>query len=290
MTTFLSKTSKVSITLFSTFSLLLAASSVQAKTPEEYANILNLSGKQRMLTQKMSKEMLFIAKGINAADNQMALVKTASLFDVTLTGLEIGDASLNLPPADGRGIVKTITKVKKLWSEFKPLTAAAAGGNVDIAKIANLNLPLLKNSNTIVRLYEKEAKKATGKSSGIVINLAGKQRMLTQKMSKEALLISLGHEASDNQAKLRSTISLFDRTLVGLKNGDTDLDLPGTADTTILAQLSVVENLWLQLKPIVERISMGQVNDADLQMLFTANLPLLKEMNKAVSLFEKTSA
>ena len=268
---------------------MMLATPALAKTPEDYANILNQSGKQRMLTQKMSKEMLFIAKGINTAQNQTALAQTASLFDKTLNGLINGDSSLNLPAADSKTIVKVLGRVTQLWAEFKPLTQAAAEGDIDIDEIANLNLPLLKNSNTVVRLYEKEARKATGKSSGVVINLAGKQRMLTQKMSKESLLISLGYEASENQAKLRSTISLFDRTLIGLKSGNTDLELPGTSQPQILAQLAVVEQLWAKLKPIVDAISTGTVTDSDLQVLFKANLPLLKEMNKAVSLFEKAS-
>ena len=37
-----------------------------------------------MLTQKMSKEMLFIAKGINITQNQTALAQTVALFDKTL--------------------------------------------------------------------------------------------------------------------------------------------------------------------------------------------------------------
>jgi hypothetical protein len=51
----------------------------------------------------------------------------------------------------------------------------------------------------------------------------------------------------------------------------------------------VVEQLWVKLKPTLEAISTGMVTDSDLDVLYKANLPLLKEMNKAVSLFEKTS-
>jgi hypothetical protein len=63
---------------------MMLATQAFAKTPEDCANILNQSGKQRMLTQKMSKEMLFIAKGINITQNQTALAQTVALFDKTL--------------------------------------------------------------------------------------------------------------------------------------------------------------------------------------------------------------
>ena len=44
--------------------------------------VINLAGRQRMLTQKMSKEMLFILAG---QDQKAALTKTKELFDTTLT-------------------------------------------------------------------------------------------------------------------------------------------------------------------------------------------------------------
>ena len=164
------------------------------------------------------------------------------------------------------------------------------GGDVDLDKVAALNLPLLKNMNTAVRLYEKEAKKATGKSAGVVINLAGKQRMLTQKMSKEVLLVALGHDADANRSNARSTASLFDRTLIGLKDGDADLELPRTDDPAIRTQLDTVDGLWQQFKPLVESagaVGGTKLSSADLNQIAALNLPLLKEMNKAVKMYEQ---
>ncbi len=40
-----------------------------------------------MLTQKMSKEILLIAKGVNTEQNKENLENTARLFDKTLKGL-----------------------------------------------------------------------------------------------------------------------------------------------------------------------------------------------------------
>ena len=61
---------------------------------------------------------------------------------------------------------------------------------------------------------------------GAVINLSGRQRMLSQKMSKEILLISLDYQAAENLSNLEATASLFDRTLKGLRDGDPELSLP----------------------------------------------------------------
>ncbi|MCU7829669.1 MAG: type IV pili methyl-accepting chemotaxis transducer N-terminal domain-containing protein [Candidatus Thiodiazotropha sp. (ex Myrtea sp. 'scaly one' KF741663)] len=282
---------KVSIPLSVLILMFVVIGDVMAVTASEYAVVINLSGRQRMLTQKMSKEMLLIANNVDAEANRANLAKTAKLFDTTLKGLRDGSADMGLPATEGRVTLKQLAKIEKLWNEFHGLVSAVvSGGDVDIAKIAELNLPLLKNMNTAVRLYEKEAKKATGKSAGIVINLAGKQRMLTQKMSKEMSLVALGHQVDDNKSNLRSTASLFDRTLKGLLDGDSDLELPGTKDEAIRTQLGVVAKLWKNFQPIVERASSVDVKGVakdDLVQMSKLNLPLLKEMNKAVKMYEQ---
>lgn len=264
---------------------------VMAVTASEYAVIINLAGRQRMLTQKMSKEMLLVAKGVDADANRKALKGTAGLFDTTLKGLINGDDELGLPPTEGGTIVRQLGKVQGLWTEFHDIVRSVVnGGEVPLDKVATLNLPLLKNMNTAVRLYEKEAKKVTGRSAGVVINLSGKQRMLSQKMSKELLLVALGHKVEENKANLRGTSSLFDRTLKGLRDGDGDLGLPATKDASIVAQLDKVASIWQQFKPVVDRagdVNVTEVSSDDLQQMVKLNIPLLKEMNAAVKMYEQ---
>ena len=277
--------------LLSFFILSLLSADVIAVTASEYAVVINLAGRQRMLTQKMSKEMLLVAKGIEAEANRASLAKTAELFDTTLKGLRDGSAELGLPPTENAVTRKQLGKVEGLWQSFHAVVKqVVGGGDVDIAKVSELNLPLLKNMNTAVRLYEKEASKATGKSAGIVINLAGKQRMLTQKMSKEILLVSLQHDEDGNKSNVRNTASLFDRTLKGLKDGDADLELPKTDDAAIRAQLDTVSELWAKFKPLVDKggaVDGGALSTSELKKIAELNLPLLKEMNKAVKMYEQ---
>jgi len=265
-------------------------------TQQEYAVILNLSGKQRMLTQKMSKEILLIAKGLDADKNRDNLKKTAALFDKTLKGLINGDPDLGLVQAEDEKIIKRLGKVQALWAGFRKSVDAALGGDTSKAvleKVAKENLPLLKNMNRCVKMFENNAKKAGGSSLGpgmaVTINLSGKQRMLTQKMTKELLLLANGVEPDSNRLNLKATASLFDRTLKGLKDGDKDLDLPGTKDPAIRAQLDKVGELWKGYKPLIDKVVASSSNDvpqADLQAAAKLNLPLLKEMNKAVKMYE----
>ncbi|MDA9556958.1 type IV pili methyl-accepting chemotaxis transducer N-terminal domain-containing protein [Vibrio sp.] len=275
--------------------LLFMSLAYAAPTGEEYGTILNLSGKQRMLSQKMSKEVTLIALKVDVTANIINLTNTSALFDKTLTGLRSGDSSLGLPPTTSKRILRQLNKIDKIWVEFYPIvksiTANQTVSQEQLDFIAKNNLPLLKQMNKAVGLYEKDAKKNGLKGSGdlaTTINLAGKQRMLTQKMSKEFFLIALNHNTDDNKLNLLDTYSLFDTTLHGLKDGNDTLGLPGTQVPAIRSQLDNVNSLWSGFKPMVVKgteKSTSSIPQADITAVASNNLPLLKEMNKAVQMF-----
>ena len=276
--------------------LLVTSTAFAEPTAEEWARIMNLSGRQRMLTQKMSKEALFVTAGVRAAELRDELAKTATLFETTLAGLRDGDASLGLPATENPRIVKQLDKVLSMYLELKPLFDSVSQGGAlsadEQTQLASKNVPLLKEMNKAVKMYERQAKKvlASDDAAAVVINLAGKQRMLTQKMTKEALLVQLGVAKDDNLLNLRETTSLFDRTLTGLLDGDADLELPGTQDAGIRAQLDKVAGLWAKLGPMFDDVTAGDsLSDDQLASLSKENVTLLKEMNSGVKLFEQAA-
>ncbi len=284
------------------FSLLLLCTAPMAlatdgPTSAEYGVVLNLSGKQRMLTQKMSKEIMLVALGIDTEKNLASLAKTSELFDKTLKGLRNGSAELGLPPTRANRILRQLDKIDAIWAKFYPVVQTILKNKAvtkeQVAAIAKNNLPLLKEMNKAVGLYEKDAKKGGLKSApglAATLNLSGKQRMLTQKMSKEFLLVAYGHDVDDNKLSLLETYSLFERTLKGLRDGDTTLGLPATKQPHILAQLDVVEGLWGKFKPIVAYgadYKTTSIPKDKIEVLANTNLPLLKEMNKAVGMYAK---
>ena len=123
------------------------------------------------------------------------------------------------------------------------------------------------------------------KADSVVINLAGKQRMLSQKMTKEALAVTQGTEQNTT---LKKTAALFDKTLKGLLNGDAELGLPPTGNPEIIAQLESVTALWKDFRKNIEIVmsDSGKRTQA-MNYIRENNLSLLKEMNKAVQMFEK---
>ncbi len=264
------------------------SSNAFAFSKQEMGTVINLAGKQRMLTQKMSKEILLIAKGVDADANKANLQKTAALFDKTLKGLVNGDPVLGLPKTTDPAILNQLGKVSELWSTFKQNVDAVLAGKIDkevLTRVATQNLPLLKNMNKAVQMYAKMSGSKLEPAMATTINLAGKQRMLTQKMTKELLLIANGIDVDANTANLKKTAALFERTLKGLLDGDQTLGLPGTKDPAIRAQLDAVQKLWAEYKPVLDKVD---TSPAGLAKAAKLNLPLLKEMNKAVKMYEKS--
>ncbi len=128
----------------------------------------------------------------------------------------------------------------------------------------------------------------TAAEYGVVLNLSGKQRMLTQKMSKEVLLVALGCDGKSNLENLKKTADLFDKTLSGLRNGDKSLGLPATNQKRIIRQLDKTKDIWMPFHEKIKKIlSQGKVTKDDVAVIAEKNLPLLKNMNKCVKLYEK---
>ena len=242
--------------------------------------VINLAGKQRMLTQKMSKESIALSQGIGSKGS---LEKTAGLFDRTLKGLISGDKELGLPRTESVSIISQLNHVQTLWKELKAnldiVLANSAETTAAIKYINDNNIKLLKEMNKAVGMLEGNA------IDSKTINLAGKQRMLSQKMVKETLGLVQGSETGDT---LKSTSAIFDKTLKGLISGDSELGLSEMTDDEILAQLKGVQALW---KGFYENINVvlklaPETNNA-LAYINGHNVELLKEMNKGVGMYEK---
>ncbi len=264
---------------------------------DRYGVVINLSGKQRMLTQKMSKEIFLIALGFNVEKNLEYLKASSELFDKTLKGLRDGDEELNLPSTSNHNIVNELDKVKTLWlpfhSEIESILKSKKVTSDQVASIAKNNIPLLKQMNKCVWLYETESGKGGVTHDPFLasaINLSGRQRMLSQKMTKEYMLIAYKYRLPENQLRLQQTYSLFDHTLSGLIDGDTMLNLKRTDKPHIRKQLLKVKELWQEFKPILAEASKAfePISKKEaVKVIAKLNLQLLKEMNIAVEMYEK---
>ena len=137
------------------------------------------------------------------------------------------------------------------------------------------------------------------KSDGVVINLAGRQRMLSQKMSKEVLEVlyarAKGKRVDKEKEDLLKSIKVFDVTLNALIDSGLaplTLDPKGPqqllppAQGKALIQLKKVKELWLPMKKHFLKC-LKELDDSSIEYILNNNLKLLKEMNKGVFLLQR---
>jgi len=128
---------------------------------ENSGSVINIAGRQRMLTQKISKESLGVCNGIQKPE---ILQKTSELFQKSLSALIYGDVKLKILPISNDAIKSQLLKVKRLWEPFQASISTIAKNRADstqalIAKkfINANNITLLKEMNKAVKMFEEDS-------------------------------------------------------------------------------------------------------------------------------------
>lgn len=150
--------------------LLLPAQAVSALT---MGDAIDKAGRQRMLTQRMVKA--YAMSGMDLKLGATSELKAAAdLFSAQLAELTAF--------ADNAQERTQIDKITLLWSDLHPEFDLApdvdrAGELNDLAEL------LLKESHQLVLLLEKRS----GTVAGKIVNISGRQRMLSQRIAKTYL-------------------------------------------------------------------------------------------------------
>ncbi|MDH4317466.1 MAG: methyl-accepting chemotaxis protein [Desulfobulbaceae bacterium] len=140
------------------------------------------------------------------------------------------------------------------------------------------------------------------KNDGLVINLAGRQRMLSQQMIKELyefrwISRENGQSDPESASRVRNTMEVFEITLGALKDsGKAPLSpnlkeaeyvfLPAAQGDALL-QLEKVDGIWRSFSLLIEEMLRGTAGAAEEQAIAKNNLTLLGEMNSAVVILQK---
>jgi len=140
------------------------------------------------------------------------------------------------------------------------------------------------------------------KSDGLVINIAGRQRMLSQKITKEMMayqyLIQQNQPADKIKGGLKKTMKLFQISLEALRSGGPvpiTLDIQGKSSTLPPARgeaekhLTAVAKTWKTFRSEFEQLQLKPIDVQRLDQLLADSMTLLGESNKAVVSMQKSS-
>ena len=266
-----------------------AASSVSVE--EDAKNKVNLSGRQRMLIQRMAKAACFVTLGTDPEGHRRMAEEAQHLFDETLVGLMKGDAELGLLPETDPRIVKRVNEGYALWPDFSiALWVALRRPSPEaLQQVMARDLQLLGAMNHAVGAFEQVY------SEGVLppdlagaINVAGRQRMLSQKSAKEFCLVALDLDGDHASASLAASIALFEGSLQRLRTGDPESGVVAPPTGAVADQLEKTAGLWRVLRRTLDAALSGEpLRSGSRRDVVRQSEAVLIEMNRAVELYVK---
>lgn len=117
------------------------------------------------------------------------------------------------------------------------------------------------------------------------LDMAGAQRMLSQKMAKESLLVAQGLLPAE---MLEQTIKRFEQSHRVLRNGDPSRSLQAVQLAAAREQLKGVDRRWQSYRELIHQIASGH-NTGAASQLAEESEALLQEMNQVVALLSADS-
>lgn len=144
-----------------------------------------------------------------------------------------------------------------------------------------LSLSLLSVISSTILLNQKD------KSDAYVVNIAGKQRMLTQKIAKEVFFLYT--DRSSDFSDLDSDIKEFSKNLKNLLEGNPKLDIYPPPDSKIKDALLKVEDEWREyaasatrLKDEIQKQRAKDSKDEEIEQKIKDELDYIAKNNKDI--------
>ncbi|WNY98392.1 type IV pili methyl-accepting chemotaxis transducer N-terminal domain-containing protein [Sulfurospirillum sp. 'SP'] len=238
--------------------------------------IINIAGKQRMLSQKMSKEVFFI---VHRHTNDFRELNTAvNLFENSLKDLLYGNDAKGIYAPQNERIKSKLEEVMSLWLPFREEIEALKSGIEAVRPDMEVLTPrieklLVLSDNVVQRMVAANL-------SNVHIDLSGRQRMLSQRMG---LYVNRYLRTSNAQDLLvfADAKALYNKTIKSF------LDDPAVKSSPeVYAIVKETNAYWEEYILYLDHIMKEESEiNKHLAFVYEKNVQLLNAMDEAVWLY-----
>jgi hypothetical protein len=261
------------------FSIIALTVSMNEKSKKD-SLIINIAGKERMLTQKMSKELFFLRH--RDGHDFRALDAAKNLFKNNLNDLRFGNKDRGIYGPQNSVIKKKLDEVATRWKPFEEEIERIKHGILSVKSEKEILSRRIENLLNMSDLIVKEMVKRD--LQAIYIDLSGRQRMLTQRMG----LSIERYLRTDNQEDFllfSAAKTKYDETLRLFVN-DSELK----KDTELHALLKISLEKWEDFeKYILKLLEVEDSINQSIEYINQSNVKILDAMDEAVWLYTEHS-
>lgn len=233
------------------------------------ADRIRLADRLTMLTQRVAAASCALTSDVAVEESNHFLDSAMYEIDVILDALRYGNGELHiLGPEEDRRILHDIDALAEEWAATHAAVESvlANGHDVDSAHIIDdHNLSLLEKASIISSDIKSEYTHPyeITQADAMLISIAGRQRMLTQKMAKDACEIWTGYHAEEGRADLVDTMTVFENSLNALLNGLPAAGIQKAPTEAIATDLQNLLGRWSVLRGNLDKLLAQEELNAD---------------------------
>jgi len=168
-----------------------------------FAEAINKAGRQRMLTQRITKNYCQIGLNVAPDISRRELEEAINLFSSQLLELERFSTDTEVD--------MVLDNVKSHWNSFKDL-ALSVPSQENAKRLTEMDEELLHVSEHVVQMLEN----LSGVSTSRLVNITGRQRMLSQRLTKFYMLQLWNQGSPSMNSEIERATNEFKGALVTL--------------------------------------------------------------------------
>lgn len=230
-------------------------------------SLINLCGRQRMLSQRMAIAWVMNQRQIAPLGARVALRQAITHFERNLRRLQT--FAPDGPPA------AALSRLAATWPAYREALVASEHAGPPPERILDLSEVVLDAADQLTAAAEA----AFGTQEGTRVNLAGRNRMLSQRLTKLFLFRTWNIEREAVAAMMGAAAPEFAANLERLRTA-ADID-PALAE-----QLRIVGQLWLQFLSMLNDTSKRSGSISHVRAVIAANDRLLRHVDTTVKVYE----